>query len=182
MKRHRTLDGSSCRSREIFDEMRGKGISSPEATAALIKALAKGGKNSSEALRLLGDMRAAAQGGGGRRGGGYEAGVYLGGMPGGIAEMEAAREKSEAEAQGAGFEGAIAACAVNGEWQKAVSLLDEMRQVWVLWVLFVCGREFCGFCCLCLVSCAFVLVSFVSRDRALKCVTGRPMKRKTLKS
>lgn len=109
----------------MFDEMRSNGIAPPpEATAALIKALAKGGRGSSEALRLLGDMRASAsmpQQGGGR--------VYLGGMPGGAAEAEADRERSEAAAQSAGFEGAIEACAVNGEWQKAVSLLDEMRLV-----------------------------------------------------
>ncbi|CAM9346947.1 unnamed protein product, partial [Ectocarpus sp. 8 AP-2014] len=117
------------RSRQLFDEMRSRGISPPaEATAALIKALAKGGRGSSEALRLLGDMRAAsaaaAQGGTAGRSGG----VYLrGGMPSEGMEA-AAREKSEAAAQSLGFEGAIEACAVNGEWQKAVSLLDEMRQ------------------------------------------------------
>lgn len=114
----------------MFDEMRSNGIvPPPEATAALIKALAKGGRGSSEALRLLGDMRAQAstpqqqqqQGGGGR--------VYLGGMSGGAAEAEADRERSEAAAQSAGFGGAIEACAANGEWQKAVSLLDEMRLV-----------------------------------------------------
>ncbi|CBJ32111.1 conserved unknown protein [Ectocarpus siliculosus] len=117
--------GEPDRSRQLFDEMRSRGISPPaEATAALIKALAKGGRGSSEALRLLGDMRAAAQGGAAGRSGG----VYLGdGMPSDGMDG-AAREKSEAAAQSLGFEGAIEACAVNGEWQKAVSLLDEMRQ------------------------------------------------------
>lgn len=121
------------RSRQLFDEMRSRGISPPaETTAALIKALAKGGRGSSEALRLLGDMRAAsaaaAQGGAAGRSGG----VYVGGgMPSEGMEA-AAREKSEAAAQSLGFEGAIEACAANGEWQKAVSLLDEMRQVCVL--------------------------------------------------
>ena len=113
----------------MFDDMRGKGIAHPpEATAALIKALAKDGRGSSEA-RLIGDMRAASAQ---QRGGG---GVYLGGMTAGMAEAEeereaaAAREERGASVQSAGFEGAIEACAANGAWQKAVSLLDDMYLV-----------------------------------------------------
>ncbi|CAM9386504.1 unnamed protein product [Scytosiphon promiscuus] len=125
--------GEPDRSRQLFDEMRSRGITPPaEATAALIKALAKGGRGSSEALRLLGDMRASSSstmyggGGGGGRGAFGGGDAYSGGGygEGGVADGG----KAAAAAQSAGFGGAIEACAVNGEWQKAVSLLDEMRQ------------------------------------------------------
>lgn len=111
----------------MFDEMRGAGIHpSPEATAALIRSLAKGGHGSSEAVRLLGDMR-AAEGTSGGRGRAYRGG-------GGVEEAgdedgEGGRGRGRREAQTAGFAGAIEACATFGEWQKAVSLLDEMREV-----------------------------------------------------
>lgn len=108
------------RARQMFDEMRAGGIvPPPEATAALIRALARGGQGSTEALRLLGDMRAGP--GGGRAGGGGSGSGREGGRGGSSSDAAAAHK--------AGFSGAIEACAMNGEWQKAVSLLDEMRQV-----------------------------------------------------
>eukprot|EP00904_Undaria_pinnatifida_P005078 jgi/Undpi1/16/HiC_scaffold_1.g00016.m1 len=99
--------------------MRAGGITPPpEATAALIRALAKGGRGSTEALRLLGDMQASPRAGGRGPRRSPESG---GGGGGGWEDRDAA-------ARSAGFDGAIEACAVNGEWQKAVSLLDEMRE------------------------------------------------------
>lgn len=109
--------------------MRAGGITPPpEATAALIRALAKGGRGSTEALRLLGDMQASPRAGGRGPRRSPESG---GGGGGGWEDRDAA-------ARSAGFDGAIEACAVNGEWQKAVSLLDEMREVRAFFCAFVC--------------------------------------------
>ena len=118
------------RARLVFDEMRAGGITPPpEATAALIRALAKGGRGSTEALRPLGDMQASAGAGGRvqRRSTGTE-----GGGGGGW-------EDRDTVARSAGFGGAIEACAVHGEWQKAVSLLDEMREVCVCMCYVLCS-------------------------------------------
>lgn len=95
--------------------MRTDGIAPPpEASAALIRALARGGGGSAEALSLLADLKASA---GRRRGRREDTGE--GGRGGG--RNDAARL--------VGYNGAIEACAGAGEWQKAVSLLDEMRLV-----------------------------------------------------
>lgn len=108
------------RAREMFRDMRAQGINpSPQATAALIRALARAGGDSDEAVSLLADMRAADSRGRGRRG-------RAGGEDGDGQTEEAV---VATEAQSAGFSGAIEACAAAGEWQKAVSLLDEMRLV-----------------------------------------------------
>lgn len=100
----------------MFDEMCSAGIApTPQTTSALIRALAKAGRGPAEAVRLLGDMRAAEGRGRQRdaRGVGEAGGTVV----------------TDAEARREGFGGVIEACVVVGDWQKAVSLLDEMRKV-----------------------------------------------------
>lgn len=100
----------------MFDEMCSAGIApTPQTTSALIRALAKAGRGPAEAVRLLGDMRAAEGRGRQRdaRGTGETGGTVV----------------TDAEARREGFGGVIEACVVVGDWQKAVSLLDEMRKV-----------------------------------------------------
>lgn len=99
----------------MYDYMRSYGIMPPpEATAALIRALARGGGGSGETLSLLADMRRAAD----SRGKGRRA-----------ARAEGDGRAAMMTAQSAGYSGAIEACAAAGEWQKAVTLLDDMRNV-----------------------------------------------------
>lgn len=105
--------------------MRSRGVvPPPEASAALIRALGRGGAGASETISLLADLNQSVGSGRGR----------------GRRERRKSHEKSSSAdgvgndrtlegARSLGYKGAIDACATEGDWKKAVLLLDEMRFV-----------------------------------------------------